>query len=133
MIQRCHNPKGTGYAYYGARGITVCARWRDSFESFLADVGKRPSSAHSIDRINNDGNYEPGNCRWAIAKEQMNNRRPMKLCRKGHPLTPDNVRIIQGWRRCKICYQAAYERWLPKSREYKRRVRAARKAMSCAG
>ncbi len=59
---------------YRARGITVCDRW-ESFENFLADMGQRPSRSHSIDRINNDGNYEPSNCRWATKKEQSDNRR----------------------------------------------------------
>lgn len=65
MIQRCHNEKNPGYYKYGARGISVCARWRASFEMFFRDMGDRPSHEHSIERTNNDGNYEPGNCVWA--------------------------------------------------------------------
>lgn len=76
MKARCSNPKHTGYSRYGARGISVCARWRDSYEAFLADMGRRPSGKHSIDRINNEGNYEPSNCRWATASEQRRNQRP---------------------------------------------------------
>lgn len=75
MNKRCHNPNNHAYANYGGRGIEVCPEWRDSFEAFLDHVGMKPSPKHSIDRINNDGNYEPGNVRWATAKQQANNRR----------------------------------------------------------
>lgn len=76
MKYRCDNPSAQNYEYYGARGITVCDRWRDSFEVFLADMGPRPGAGYSLDRYpNNDGNYEPGNCRWATADEQAKNRR----------------------------------------------------------
>ncbi|CAB5212895.1 hypothetical protein UFOVP191_57 [uncultured Caudovirales phage] len=74
MISRCHNPKCKEYPYYGGRGITVCDRWL-SIENFLADMGMKPSQTHSLDRINNDGNYEPSNCRWATKKEQSRNKR----------------------------------------------------------
>ena len=75
MKARCHNPRSQGYARYGGRGITVCDRWRESFEAFLSDVGLAPSSKHSIDRIDNDGNYEPGNVRWATGTVQQFNKR----------------------------------------------------------
>lgn len=72
--QRCLNPSNTHYVRYGGRGITICPQWVDSFEQFLSDVGEAPSNALSLDRIDNDGNYEPGNVRWATRKIQSNNR-----------------------------------------------------------
>lgn len=74
IIHRTTNPKSSNWAIYGGRGITICDRWRDSFEAFLEDVGEKPSKKHSIDRIDNDGNYEPGNVRWATRKEQRENQ-----------------------------------------------------------
>jgi len=76
MIQRCANPRRDHYKYYGGRGIAVCQRWREDYAAFLADVGRAPSPKHTIDRIDNDGNYEPGNVRWATASQQNANRRP---------------------------------------------------------
>lgn len=75
MIQRCHNPNHPRYEDYGGRGITVCDRWITSFSDFFADVGLRPTQFHSLDRENNNIGYEPGNCRWATAKEQGRNMR----------------------------------------------------------
>lgn len=76
MRERCSNPMSTSFKTHGARGITVCDSWSQSFERFLSDMGERPSSKHSLDRYpNNDGNYEPGNCRWATSKEQNRNKR----------------------------------------------------------
>jgi hypothetical protein len=75
MIQRCTNPKRHNYKWYGARGVTVCERWRMSFDAFLADMGDRPKGT-TLDRFpNKEGNYEPGNCRWASQREQMRNSR----------------------------------------------------------
>jgi hypothetical protein len=73
---RCYSKKTRSYISYGGRGIAVCDRWKDSFENFYADVGNRPSSSHSLDRFpNNNGDYEPGNVRWATASQQARNKR----------------------------------------------------------
>lgn len=83
MLRRCTNPSDVAWPYYGGRGITVCERWQ-SFEQFLEDMGPRPSDAHSIDRIDGNRGYEPGNCRWATKKEQSRNmRRNRMLTLKG--------------------------------------------------
>jgi hypothetical protein len=79
MKARCGNPRNAAFSRYGGRGISVCARWRDSFECFLADMGARPSPQHSLDRIDVDGNYEPGNVRWATCVEQARNKRSSRL------------------------------------------------------
>jgi hypothetical protein len=74
MIQRCENQNHDAYHLYGGRGISICTRWRQDFEAFAADVGERPSLGHTLDRIDGNGNYEPGNTRWATHTVQQNNR-----------------------------------------------------------
>lgn len=94
MIHRCTNPNSDLWKWYGGRGIEICTRWLTSYENFIADMGPRPSPHHSIDRINNDGNYEPKNCRWATRAEQQANKhwggnrwvkRQRKLGKRGLP------------------------------------------------
>lgn len=87
MKTRCLCPTHSSYHHYGARGISVCERWM-TYQNFLADMGRAPSPRHSIDRIDNDGNYEPANCRWATQKEQnCNQARNTKLTHLGRTMT----------------------------------------------
>jgi hypothetical protein len=100
MIDRCSNPESDSYSNYGGRGIKVCDRWLNSFENFLADMGPKPGPEYSIDRKDNDRDYEPGNCRWATELEQQNNRR--------------NNRWIQGFGRTQTLTQWSIELGIPR-------------------
>jgi hypothetical protein len=93
MVKRCHD---TTNARYGGRGIKVCERWQNSFHAFLEDMGPRPEGM-SIDRIDNDGDYEPGNCRWATVKEQANNRKSsIRIEHEGQTLTVAEYATLRG-------------------------------------
>jgi hypothetical protein len=106
MIQRCTRPNHAAWKDYGGRGISVCDEWMASFEVFIAHVGPRPDGM-SIDRINNDGNYEPGNVRWATKRTQSNNQRPRDrpdVCPHGHIYSIANTYVnAKGYRKCRTC------------------------------
>lgn len=105
MQERCMNPKNDSWKHYGGRGIRVCDRWQESFNNFFIDVGPRPGNEFSLDRIDNEGHYEPGNVRWATKSEQRRNMRPRATCKNGHPFTPETTYFHPkgGRRDCKIC------------------------------
>jgi len=92
MNERCYREAHDNYKHYGGRGISVCEQWRLSFTAFLQDVGRKPSPRHTLDRIDNNGNYEPSNVRWATQKEQCRNRRTNRLINIG-----EKVQTIAQW------------------------------------
>lgn len=95
MRSRCSDPDTPAYRHYGGRGITVCEQWC-SFTRFFQDMGPRPSPNHSIDRIDNDGNYEPKNCRWATKSEQAHNRRLFRISHNGATHTIPEWSLLTG-------------------------------------
>lgn len=92
MNQRCHNRNDSAYRNYGGRGIQVCDRWRHSFQNFASDMGDRPTSKHTLERIDNDKGYSPDNCRWATRKEQSRNTRVNRRITIG-----GKTQILQDW------------------------------------
>lgn len=118
ILARTTNPSDPKYPDYGGRGITVCDRWRNSFEDFYADMGARPQG-RSIDRVDNDGPYSPENCRWATPREQALNRRrrktppPLDMCRAGHAMTEENTYVDKrnGRGKCRSCRNTRTAEW----------------------
>lgn len=106
MRQRCFYKPNKKYALYGGRGITVCERW-NIFENFFEDMGRKPSPRHTLDRYpNNDGNYEPGNCRWATYTEQNRNRRNSRMVEIGYERIP----LAEACRRLGVNYFTVHGR-----------------------
>jgi hypothetical protein len=108
MKSRCLNPSIKNYPYYGGRGISICKQWIDSFTSFLSDVGFRPSDLHSLDRIDNNGNYQPGNVRWATAKQQTENRRPERRARRNSKTSELYISIHPGTGKYQLTIRGKY-------------------------
>jgi hypothetical protein len=106
MLRRCNNPKATGYAYYGGKGITVCKRWL-RYENFIADMGDRPSKDYSLDRIDTKKNYSPSNCRWATRSEQQKNKSTTKIYMNGK----FRGTLVECAEYLGISKNCAYERW----------------------
>lgn len=107
--KRCNNPRATNYQWYGGRGITVCDRWQHDFMAFFSDMGPRPTPQHTIERIDNNGAYEPSNCRWATMQEQINNRR---LSPRSHILAWNGeAKTVSEWaRQLSVAPQAVTQR-----------------------
>lgn len=131
MKARCLNPQNPAYPRYGGRGITIWPSWVDDFAAFYEHIGARPSLEYTLDRIDNDGSYVPGNVRWATKSEQGFNRRKRTQCDRGHEYTPENTYYVKtGGRQCKACRR---ENWhanggAARRREWRAKARAERTA-----
>jgi len=130
IIGRCINPNTTHYHRYGGRGIRVCERWRSSFENFLEDMGRRPHGC-SIDRINNDGDYEPSNCRWASKRQQsLNTSQVVVTTYKGNEVSQTELAKLTGvpmqtlsrWRLSGLDLVAKIERRMDENKRIRDRV-----------
>jgi hypothetical protein len=121
MKERCANPRHKDFGNYGGRGIVVCERWRDSFDDFCTDVGEKPTPKHSLDRYPNvNGNYEPSNVRWATAKEQAGNKRPLPV--KKFVTYQGETDSIRGWAtRLNVKYKRLWQ-WLDQGKSFERFV-----------
>jgi hypothetical protein len=111
MKGRCFNPNSPDRHNYRDRGITMCERWRNSFDAFLEDMGPRPDGKTSIDRINNDGDYEPGNCRWATQVEQMNNMRTNRWLEYNDVLLPLGIWAERQHMSTSLLYGRLHHGW----------------------
>ena len=109
MRDRCQNPNYILFKHYGARGITACERWRNSFVAFIEDMGRRPDPSLTLERIDNAKGYEPGNCRWATRKDQANNRRP-RVDRVTLVVDGRDLPLTEIARRYGVPYQTMYYR-----------------------